>query len=63
MDDFEVRCQKSAENIMTMLQGNHSNIAVRAALKLAYTSGARDEQLRRINEMVKRDDELSEVTG
>lgn len=63
MDDFEERCAKSAQSILNMLDPPYSNAVVLAALRLAYSTGSRDQQREQIERMVQRDDELKEVSG
>ena len=59
----EVAAHRAARNIFTMLDGNLSPEAVLAALRLAYSTGARDQSFRHIEGLVEFDDRLNEVTS
>ncbi len=58
----EIAAHRAARNIFEMLDGNLSPEIVLAALRLAYTTGARDQSLRHIEGLVEFDDRLNEVT-
>ena len=60
---FEVAAHRAARNIFEMLDSNLSPEAVLAALRLAYSTGARDQAFRYIEGLVEFDDRLNEVTG
>ncbi len=59
----EIAAHRAARNIFEMLDGNLSPEAVLAALRLAYTTGARDQSLRYIVGLVEFDDRLNEATS
>ena len=58
----EQQAKMCAVNILMSLGNNHSLPVLVEALALAYTTGRRDEANRRVAELVRKDDELNEVT-
>ena len=58
----EIAAHRAARNIFEMLDGNRSPEAVLAALRLAYSTGARDQARQHIQGLVEFDDRLNEVT-
>jgi len=59
----EIAAHQAARNIFEMISSNLSPEVVLAALRLAYTTGARDQSLKYIVNLVEFDDRLNEVTG
>ena len=58
----EIAAHRAARNIFEILNGELTPEIVLAALRLAYTTGARDQNLRYIEGLVEFDDRLNEVT-
>ena len=58
-----IAAHQAARNIFALLDGNLSPEAVLMALRLAYSTGARDQARRHIQGLVEFDDRLNEVTG
>jgi len=59
----EIAAHRAARNIFEILNGELTPEIVLAALRLAYTTGARDQNLRYIEGLVEFDDRLNEATS
>ena len=60
--DLDLQSLRAAESILRLLLGEYTRENVLKALQLAYTTGYRDLQYDRVQELLRRDDHLNEVT-
>jgi len=61
-NDIDLRSLRAAESILRLLLGEYTRENVLKALQAAYTTGYRDLQYDRVQELLRRDDHLNEVT-